>query len=673
MVRIAFAVLLALVLAPAGVWADEDDGGERPEGPETPASRPDDSVMPFFLGEVVVSENPDEEPPPGTTDSLDGETLVAAGVTTVGEGLDLLPGVSMSTGGRNEQKAWVRGYEQSNVLLLVDGIPVADPYYGDLDLGQLPIFDVTRISVTRGAASPLYGPNGLGGVINVVTAQGGEVPGVTARLRLSNNNTILGHASTGGRSGRINWYLGAGIEESDGWSLSDAFEPTVFEDGGRRVNSDVERASLLARVGWEPDEQSTLYASVRFVDAEKGIPFHTTEPAGFVAFARFPEWRQTTVGLGYERRYSGGAQLRGQLYGLAFDNTLDVYTDPGLEDLRLQSEFSDRVHGGYAIAQWPLGKGHLLGASVHLRRDNHTATERHPDGTTDPNERYEAWTSSLAIEDRWQIDGRSSLVGSLAAERLEVDEALTLRPGDGSDELVADPLSGDTLLSPQLELRTELGRRWSATGALYHRGRFPTMRQLYGTEPPNPALRPQRTTGIDLGVSWLGNGLNFRGNLFFDQVSDLISRQDRFEPYENQDEAEIRGIELRFDGVLHWFEYRLSWTHLDPRFTRSSEGMEEIPYVPNDQIEVFGVAHLGRHVDLRGTWLFTGDRVYYDFGEKAALDAYHLFNLGVMGRLSHAELSIHIDNLLDADVEQEEGFPLPGRRLWAGVRFWFDL
>ena len=69
----------------------------------------------------------------------------------------------------------------------------------------------------------------------------------------------------------------------------------------------------------------------------------------------------------------------------------------------------------------------------------------------------------------------------------------------------------------------------------------------------------------------------------------------------------------------------------------------------------------------------TGDRFYYDLGEKTALDAYHLIDLGVMGRLSHFELSIHIDNLLDADVEQEEGFPLPGRRLWAGVRFWFDL
>ena len=125
--RIAFAVLLALALAPAGVWANEDDGGEGPDGPETPVSRPDDSVMPFFLGEVVVSEGEDEEPPPGTTDSLDGKTLAAAGVTTVGEGLELLPGVSMSTGGRNEQKVWVRGYEQSIVILLVDGIPVADP------------------------------------------------------------------------------------------------------------------------------------------------------------------------------------------------------------------------------------------------------------------------------------------------------------------------------------------------------------------------------------------------------------------------------------------------------------------------------------------------------------------------------------------------------------------
>ena len=668
----ALALVLAAVLVAAYSRADDAQGEPKP-APTPSTVQPSDSVLPFFLGEVVVSGGEDEEPPPGTTDSLDPQAIEATSAVTVAEALQWLPGVSMSTGARNEQKIWVRGYQQSDVLVLVDGIPMSDPYYGELDLGQLPVFDVASISVTRGAASPLYGTNGLGGVINVVTLQGGSTPGVSGRFRLTDNRTYLAHASTGGSAGTINWYVGAGLESSDGWDLSNDFEATPFQDRGRRVNSDFERASLLTRIGWRPDSRSTLYASIRLIDAEKGIPFHTTEPAGFVKFSRFPEWRQATVGLGYERRFSSGAELRGQLYGMGFENTLDVFADPELETIQLESTFSDRVYGGYVIGQWQPGSANWLSASLHFRQDRHSKTERYPDGSTDPNERYLARTSSVAVEDRWRIGVRTSLVGSLAAEWLRVEEARTLRPMGASEDLVDDPLTGDTLVSPQLELRTDLGQNWSASAAVYRRGQFPTMRQLYGTHPPNPALRPQQTTGIDLGVEWTGPRMTVRGNLFTDHVQDFISRQDRFEPYQNQDEAEIRGLELRLDGATNRLEYDLSWTALDHRFTRSSEGLKEIPYVPRHQAEIRAEVHVSQRIDLRGDWLVTGGRVDYNRGEKRDLDGYHLIGLGVAGRLNHVELSIHLDNLLDADVDQEEGFPLPGRRLWAGVRFNVDL
>ena len=132
----------------------------------------------------------------------------------------------MSVGGRNEQKVWVRGYEQSNVLLLVDGVPIADPYYGDLDLGQLPLFDVARVSVTRGAASPLYGPNGLGGVINVTTMQGGPGTRVAGDLRLTRERTAVAHASVGGGD-VLSWYFGLGAETSDGWPMAGGFKETA--------------------------------------------------------------------------------------------------------------------------------------------------------------------------------------------------------------------------------------------------------------------------------------------------------------------------------------------------------------------------------------------------------------------------------------------------------------
>ncbi len=234
------------------------------------------------------------------------------------------------------------------------------------------------------------------------------------------------------------------------------FEETPFQDGGVRVNSDLRRASAMGRLGWKIPDAGTLYASLRFIDAEKGIPFHTTEPVGFIKFARFPEWRQTTLALGYEHDFSRG-RLRGQLYGHAFENTLEVFADPELETVRLESSFSDRVYGGYVQGDWTFGGGHRLGTALHLRQDRHLKTERYPDGSEDPSESYRAWTWSLSVEDRWRIDERNSLIGSLALEGLGVVHAESLREIGGNPALTDDPRPSETLLSPQIEYRRVLG------------------------------------------------------------------------------------------------------------------------------------------------------------------------------------------------------------------------
>ena len=665
--RFVLGVVLAAAAANAAPRESVDSDPVEPTEAPAEHGEPLDRANPFFFGEIVVVDE-DEDPPPGTTDVMDADAIRASGVVTIGQALELLPGVSMSIGGRNEQKLWVRGYEQSNVLLLVDGVPVSDPYFGDLDLGQLPIFDVARVSVTRGAASPLYGPNGLAGVINVTTMQGGPSKRVAGDFRLTGERTAVAHAGVGGGD-RVSWYFGLGAETSDGWPMAGGFEETPFQDGGVRVNSDLRRATAMGRIGWKIPDAGTLHASLRFIDAEKGIPFHTTEPVGFIKFARFPEWRQTTLALGYEHDIARG-QVRGQIYGHAFENTLEVFADPDLEALRLESSFSDRVYGGYAQGEWALGGGHRLGSAIHLRQDRHLKTERYPDGSEDPNEIYRAWTWSISAEDRWRIDGRNSLIGSLALEGLDVVRAESLREIDGNPVLTDDPRPSETFLSPQIEFRRMLGSDWTASVALYRRGRFPTMRQLYGTDPPNPDLGPQKTTGVDLGAEFSPSSvLTVAGTAFFNRVSDLITREGRDFPYRNQDEAEITGFELRLRGEIGVFGYSAAWTGLDHRFTSSSEGFEEIPYVPDHQIELIGVVHLGRRVDLRGVWLATGRRVAYDRGERLALDAYSLLDLGLTGRVGVTELTLQVDNVLDAAVEMEPGYPLPGRRVWVGCRF----
>jgi iron complex outermembrane receptor protein len=70
----------------------------------------------------------------------------------------------------------------SRVLMLVDGVPANAGDSDAINWDVIPLTEVTRIEVMKGAGSALYGTIALGGVVNVVTAPPPQDP--TARLRL---------------------------------------------------------------------------------------------------------------------------------------------------------------------------------------------------------------------------------------------------------------------------------------------------------------------------------------------------------------------------------------------------------------------------------------------------------------------------------------------------------
>ena len=94
----------------------------------------------------------------------------------------------------------LRGVGANRIALLVDGVPVYEPYFGTFDLKTVSAGGIDTIQVTKGPSSVLYGPNTLGGLVNVITKrpaaraqpvshrqlrrQGHEGPGRRRLLRL---------------------------------------------------------------------------------------------------------------------------------------------------------------------------------------------------------------------------------------------------------------------------------------------------------------------------------------------------------------------------------------------------------------------------------------------------------------------------------------------------------
>ncbi|WP_175402849.1 TonB-dependent receptor plug domain-containing protein [Mangrovivirga cuniculi] len=139
---------------------------------------------------------------------ITGEEIIASGATTIEEALRLVPGMIVREESNGNYDVHVRGNESlppgnftfftenSLTLVMIDGRRVYNYINGGTFWEALPIglADVERIEVVRGPSSPLYGPNAVSGVINIITKQGfsNSESSVTANVQGGNKGTVIG-------------------------------------------------------------------------------------------------------------------------------------------------------------------------------------------------------------------------------------------------------------------------------------------------------------------------------------------------------------------------------------------------------------------------------------------------------------------------------------------------
>jgi iron complex outermembrane receptor protein len=140
---------------------------------------------PVQTEQVVVTAGRREqslEEVPVSISVMTSKELEVRNSPTVEDGLRYVPGVNITGSQVNIRGS--SGYSRgagSRVLLLVDGIPLLPGDTGELNFESIPVGQVDRVEVVKGASSALYGSNALGGVINIITKPIPEEP--ETRLR----------------------------------------------------------------------------------------------------------------------------------------------------------------------------------------------------------------------------------------------------------------------------------------------------------------------------------------------------------------------------------------------------------------------------------------------------------------------------------------------------------
>ena len=248
--------------------------------------------------------------------SLDSAGVVAA--PTMEEFLRRMPTVQIRANSRGEAQPDLRGAEDRQIAIFLDGIPLTVGWDHRTDISVIPLTAVHKMTLYRGLSSMLHGPNVLGGAIEFDVGRGASldahVPPLLAAVSVDQEGGVSTSVTVGSRIARDlgSWVLrsGAGYRDSPGVTLPAGTRDDnrllanfLADENERRLNSDRRLIDGFLAARYNGRDGAWFSSLFTVSDAERGVP-----PEAHVEDPRL--WRYP----GQSRLFtaaSGGSGMRG--------------------------------------------------------------------------------------------------------------------------------------------------------------------------------------------------------------------------------------------------------------------------------------------------------------------------------------------------------------------------
>ncbi|WP_313140786.1 TonB-dependent receptor [Stenotrophomonas sp.] len=609
---------------------------------------------------------------------LDAERIQQLDRNTVGEAVSVLPGVSLARNSRNEDMVYLRGFDARQVPVFLDGIPLYVPYDGYVDFGRFTTFDLAEIQVASGGASLLYGPNILGGAINLVSRRPDRAFEGDVRLGIADGGERKAAFNLGGRQGDWYYQLGASILKADEFPLPDGFvdyKRVPTDTGSERQNAQREDRRLSFKLGYTPREGDEYAIGYARQDGEKGNPVYTGTARSGIRYWRWPWWDKDSLYFIGNTALGEHTTLRTRVYRDTYGNGLDAYTNGtyqvAMDNASFPSIYDDRTVGGSVTLATTVLPRQELQLAVHYKEDKHSESNPHS-----PTKDYRDVTTSVVIEDRIALADTSHLRVGIGHDRREAKRVYFWPTGS------TDATNGVVEYVQQMAP----DQQWYASVA--RRTRFPTIKDRYsarmGAALPNPGLAPEHATHFELGLRgrwWEGGQL--QAALFQSRIDDLIQTAivastdcggSTCNQAQNIGKARHQGVELglqqRFgddwnlQGSYTWLR-RTNLQNRDVALLDSPRqrlfmavGWQMLPQV---KLQATVEAEQGRKVS------------YADTARPVrALPGYGIVGLKASWAPRDAlDFDVGVRNICDKWYELADGYPMPGRTWFANANWRF--
>jgi iron complex outermembrane receptor protein len=536
------AVAIALINASSLMAADEPEVREL-ESVIISASRSETKVEEMPLHTTVISREEIARSPAQTLDQL----------------LRDVPGMNFTGVPANQSdptghQTKMRGLGNAKVLVLLDGVPIHDPFYMTTQWFKVPLSNIERVEVVRGGNSSLWGNMAVGGVVNIVSKRVKDNAGealVSVGSRGAANVAVSKNFAV---SEALSFNLAADIYHTDGYQstpsaylwrfpnkrpvatenrnvqLTTYFKPSADLSGFLRLGYHVQDQQISYEHGSNVQRSPDLAASLtKTFDASSSLTTNL-----WAQYVKFEKYNGSTC------YYQGGTScLNNNSASLTparvNDNIVESYTQYGHQRYREQGAsvtYSKSFTGRWAGFQ----------AGVDYRGLKAEDTERFYTTPSSPANPQGNFNSTTHGEGRQTFMGLFGQTRFFPLDPLEItlsarydtwrisDRANTRTTAAGVTTGGELPASEKSAFNPSLALRYELNEQLSLRGAAYKAFRAPGFNNLtrtFGTGTSttiaNPDLAPETLTGWELGGDYRRGGVRFGATYFMYDIKDMIA------------------------------------------------------------------------------------------------------------------------------------------------------
>jgi iron complex outermembrane receptor protein len=250
-----------------------------------------------------------------------------------------LPLLHVRRNSRGEAELSARGSDSRQVAVLLDGVPLTLAWDGRADVSVIPATAPTHVEFTRGLSSMLYGPNVLGGVVEISVGRSLLQPAAASAQVGTGIDGVGGFGGSASvtvpfasNAGRWLVRAGLGYADSPGQPLARGVAEPLPAANGLRLNTDSRTVDAFATARFHSNSGAWASMSASSFDAERGIAAELG-----VGNARY--WRYPTV----RRTVAVASAGTGQRQGL-FGGTGDLEASLGIDVGRSEIEaFTSRT------------------------------------------------------------------------------------------------------------------------------------------------------------------------------------------------------------------------------------------------------------------------------------------------------------------------------------------